>query len=62
LIRALLRDRRPIFLYDASYLAAEMAFLPNRKTRTWEEKIDGTLLSGRRIQKYPLADVIRRYT
>jgi len=60
-IRDYLRDRRLLSLYDVSIDDGEVRVLPNKKTRAWEEKIDGMLLVETTDRKSPPKDVIRRY-
>ena len=60
-IRDYLRDRRLLSLYDVSIDDGEVRVLPNKKTRAWEEKIDGMLLVETTDLKSPPQDVIRRY-
>ncbi len=60
-IRDHLRDRRLLSLYDVSIDDGEVRVLPNRKTREWEEKIDGMLLVETTDLKSPPEEVIRRY-
>jgi transposase len=60
-IRDHLRDRRLLSLYDVSIDDGEVKVLPNRKTRAWEEKIDGMLLVETTDLTSPPKDVIRRY-
>jgi transposase len=60
-IRDYLRDRRLLSLYDVSIDDGEVRVLPNKKTRAWEEKIDGMLLVETTDLTSPPKDVIRRY-
>ncbi len=60
-IRDYLRDRRLLSLYDVSIDDGEVRVLPNKKTRAWEEKIDGMLLVETTDLTSPPEDVIRRY-
>lgn len=60
-IRDYLRDRRLLSLYDVSIDDGEVRVLPNRKTRAWEEKIDGMLLVETTDLASEAEEVIRRY-
>src|SRR3990170_3332952 len=60
-IRDHLRDRRLLSLYDVSINDGEVRVLPNKKTRAWEEKIDGMLLVETTDLTSKPEEVIRRY-
>jgi transposase len=60
-IRDHLRDRRLLSLYDVSIDDGEVEVLPNKKTRAWEEKIDGMLLVETTDLKSEPEEVIQRY-
>src|SRR4030043_1197307 len=60
-IRDYLRDRRLLSLYEVSIDDGEVRVLPNKKTRAWEEKIDGMLLVETTDLASPPKEVIRRY-
>ena len=60
-IRDYLRDRRLLSLYDVSLDDGEVQVLPNKKSRSWEEKIDGMLLVETTDLASKPEEVIRRY-
>lgn len=60
-IRDYLRDRRLLSLYDVSIDDGEVSVLPDKKTRAWEEKIDGMLLVETTDLTSKPEEVIRRY-
>lgn len=60
-IRDYLRDHHMLSFYDVSINDGEVRALPDRKTRAWEEKIDGMLLVETTDLTSPPEEVIRRY-
>lgn len=60
-IRDYLRDRHLLSFYDIDLVDDEVVVRPDKKTRAWEDKIDGMLLLETTDLTLPPEEIVRRY-
>lgn len=60
-IRDYLRDHHLLSFYEVELQGGEVVVRPDKKARTWEEKIDGMLLLETTDLTLPPKEIVRRY-
>jgi transposase len=60
-IRDYLRDRHLLSFYEIGLAGGKIVVRPGKKTRAWEEKIDGMLLLETTDLALPPEEIVRRY-